>query len=163
MPISSIYIGSVNTASVSRLLIVKYGVNVFDRYLIGSASAVTLQVQCSIATFKHSSRPEPTPRNSLIHCQHSTGKRKDTDWGGECKIDEDSSCSCYLRPPADAEGKRLSSGHESDIVGYDSIRAMIEMGIVYELVLPNRRKQYTVLISYDEQATSNTLSHVQTP
>ena len=45
-------------------------------------------------------------------------------------------------------------------VGYDSIRAMIEMGIVYELVLPNRRKQYTVLISYDEQATSNTLSHV---
>ena len=48
-------------------------------------------------------------------------------------------------------------------VGYDSIRAMIEMGIVYELILPNRRKQYTVLISYDEQATSNTLSHVQTP
>jgi len=45
-------------------------------------------------------------------------------------------------------------------VGYDSIRAMIEMGIVYELILPNRRKQYTVLISYDEQATLNTLGHV---
>ena len=48
-------------------------------------------------------------------------------------------------------------------VGYDGIRTMIEMGIVYELILPNRRKQFTVLISYDEQATSNTLSHVQTP
>ena len=43
-------------------------------------------------------------------------------------------------------------------VGYGSIRAMIEMGIVYELVLPNRRKEYTILILYDEQATSNTLS-----
>ena len=53
--------------------------------------------------------------------------------------------------------------HAYEIVGYDSIRAMIEMGIVYELILPNRRKQSTVLISYDEQATSNTLSHVQTP
>ena len=52
---------------------------------------------------------------------------------------------------------------KDSLVGYDSIRAMIEMGIVYELILPNRRKQYTVLISYDEQATSNTLSHVQTP
>ena len=38
--------------------------------------------------------------------------------------------------------------------------AMIEMGIVYELILPNRRKQYTIHILYDEQATSNTLSHV---
>ena len=38
--------------------------------------------------------------------------------------------------------------------------AMIEMGIVYELILPNRRKQYTILILYDEQAISNTLSHV---
>ena len=45
-------------------------------------------------------------------------------------------------------------------VGYDSIRAILEMGIVYELVLPDRRKQYTILIPYDEQATSNTLSHV---
>jgi len=41
------------------------------------------------------------------------------------------------------------------IVGYDSIRAMIEMGIVYELILPDRRKEYTTLIPYDEQATSN--------
>ena len=49
------------------------------------------------------------------------------------------------------------------LVGYDSIRAMIEMGIVYELVLPDRGKQYTILIPYDEQATPNTLSHVQTP
>ena len=49
---------------------------------------------------------------------------------------------------------------DAALVGYDSIRAMIEMGIVYELILPNRRKQYTVLISYDEQATLNTLSHV---
>ena len=31
-------------------------------------------------------------------------------------------------------------------VGYASISAMIEMGIVYELVLPDRRKQYTILI-----------------
>ena len=57
----------------------------------------------------------------------------------------------------------VTSVPETSFVGYDSIRAMIEMGIVYELVLPNRRKQSTVLISYDEQATSNTLSHVQTP
>ena len=48
-------------------------------------------------------------------------------------------------------------------VGYDSVRAMIEMGIVSKLILPDRRKQYTVLISYDEPVTSNTLSHVQTP
>ena len=46
------------------------------------------------------------------------------------------------------------------IVGYDSIRAMIEMDIAYELVLPDKRKQYTILILYDEQATSDTLSHV---
>ncbi len=32
---------------------------------------------------------------------------------------------------------------------------MIEMGIVYELVLPDRRKEYTTLIPYDERATSN--------
>ena len=40
-------------------------------------------------------------------------------------------------------------------IGYDSIRAMIEMGIVYELILPDRKKEYTVLIPYGGQATSN--------
>jgi len=89
LSISSIHIGSVNTASVGRLLIVKYGVNVFDQYLISRRLSVrcTLQAQCPIATFEHSSRLEPAPRNSLIHCQHCEGKRKDTDWDGECKID----------------------------------------------------------------------------
>ena len=40
------------------------------------------------------------------------------------------------------------------IVGYGSIRAMIEMGIVYELILSDRRKEYPVLIPYGGQATS---------
>jgi len=37
---------------------------------------------------------------------------------------------------------------------------MIEMGIVYELVLPDRKKEYTILIPYREQVTSNTPGHV---
>jgi hypothetical protein len=41
-------------------------------------------------------------------------------------------------------------------IGYDSTRAMNEMGIVYELVLSDRRKEYTVLIPYGGQAISNT-------
>src|SRR4051794_12068050 len=48
--------------------------------------------------------------------------------------------------------------HKTHVHQYwnDSIRAMIEMGIVYELILSDRRKEYMILISYREQATSNT-------
>jgi len=113
LSISSIHIGSVDTASVGRLIIVEYGVNVFDRYLISRRLSVrcNLQAQYPIATFEHSSRLEPAPRNSLIHCQHYEGKRKDTDWGGECKIDRTLVAAVTRRQEVELWG------HESDMVG----------------------------------------------
>jgi hypothetical protein len=49
----------------------------------------------------------------------------------------------------------LVGGNGGVYVGYDSIRAMIEMGIVYELILSDRRKEYRALIPYGGQVTPN--------